>query len=519
MTSTRQRATISAVLIVKDEEAVLERCLASVAWADEIVVYDTGSTDRTREIARRFTENVVEGYWDADFGAARNRAIRHASGQWILVLDADEVFHGSPEIVRARLGHDGAQRHTILVENASPIALGPTSTEPSVRFFRRDVYHYRGKLHEQVVPRPGAVVTGPTLALPHARLVHHGYSVAVFEEKGKSERNLAIAERDLAAAVRAGAPARQQALLRANLLRSLVPAGRGDEALAGARELVDEGLLEAPSTSTLARLMSIVAHTYRDAEAFQFWTQTWADSDPTPAWAWAYRAQCAGERGNAEAALEALDRMPTVVVDAAQRTLDRRQLAAVEVWALHRTGRRRHALRVARDAAAAGFVPATPEVLTALCADRPEELRALLASMSAAAWDSFALLCTRTASDLGLDLLAVMLEARPGHVTVLTCAAAMASVMSIEDAMRWSLEVRNANLPQLCPLVAIAQTVDLDPRQRAVAAAITIEAYGQQSVLPWLEDALARVPGEHEAELLRLLDEVAPGLVQPTVPA
>lgn len=108
----RDRVTLSAVLIVKDEEEVLERCLSSVAWADEIVVYDTGSTDRTVEIARRFTETVVEGYWDEDFGAARNRALAHATSDWIMVVDADEVMVGDPESVLRRLAVGTANLYT-----------------------------------------------------------------------------------------------------------------------------------------------------------------------------------------------------------------------------------------------------------------------------------------------------------------------------------------------------------------------------------------------------------------------
>ena len=68
------RTTVSVVMIVKDEEAVLAKSLESTTWADQVVVYDTGSTDATREIAARYSDTVVEGYWDDDFAGARNRA-------------------------------------------------------------------------------------------------------------------------------------------------------------------------------------------------------------------------------------------------------------------------------------------------------------------------------------------------------------------------------------------------------------------------------------------------------------
>src|SRR5262249_52034398 len=82
-------AGLSVVLIVKDEAARLEACLASVAWADEIVVVDSGSTDGTVAIARRFTGKVVSAEWSG-FGALKNKALDLATRDWILSLDADE---------------------------------------------------------------------------------------------------------------------------------------------------------------------------------------------------------------------------------------------------------------------------------------------------------------------------------------------------------------------------------------------------------------------------------------------
>ena len=83
----------SACLIVKDEEKALPGCLDSLkGLVDEIVVYDTGSTDSTVEIAKRAGAKVIEGYWDDDFGRARNACLEHCLGEWILWIDADEHF-------------------------------------------------------------------------------------------------------------------------------------------------------------------------------------------------------------------------------------------------------------------------------------------------------------------------------------------------------------------------------------------------------------------------------------------
>ena len=83
-------ATLSVVLIVKNEAANLAACLDTVSWADEIVVVDAGSSDNTIEIAQRYTSKVhVESDWPG-YGIQRQRAQCYATGDWILMLDADE---------------------------------------------------------------------------------------------------------------------------------------------------------------------------------------------------------------------------------------------------------------------------------------------------------------------------------------------------------------------------------------------------------------------------------------------
>ncbi len=89
----RKWPTLSLCMIVKNEEGVLAQCLESVkALVDEIVIVDTGSQDRTKEIARVFGARVYDFPWNGDFSEARNLSLDKAEGDWILVLDADEVI-------------------------------------------------------------------------------------------------------------------------------------------------------------------------------------------------------------------------------------------------------------------------------------------------------------------------------------------------------------------------------------------------------------------------------------------
>ncbi|MBP5974452.1 glycosyltransferase family 2 protein, partial [Brasilonema sp. CT11] len=80
-------------MIVKNEEATLSKCLGSVKnVVDEMVVLDTGSTDSTPQIAEKFGAKVHHFEWCNDFSAARNEALKYVTGDWILVLDADETL-------------------------------------------------------------------------------------------------------------------------------------------------------------------------------------------------------------------------------------------------------------------------------------------------------------------------------------------------------------------------------------------------------------------------------------------
>ncbi|WP_298864445.1 glycosyltransferase family 2 protein [uncultured Gimesia sp.] len=81
--------SLSVIIIVKNEEASIRECLASVVWADEIIVLDSGSTDQTISICKEYTDKVHETDWPG-FGPQKNRALQYATKDWVLSIDADE---------------------------------------------------------------------------------------------------------------------------------------------------------------------------------------------------------------------------------------------------------------------------------------------------------------------------------------------------------------------------------------------------------------------------------------------
>jgi hypothetical protein len=87
--------TLSVIIITKNESAHIGGCLQSVAWADEIIVLDSGSHDDTVNICRTFTDKVYETDWQG-FGIQKQRALNKATGDWVLSIDADEIV--TPEL-------------------------------------------------------------------------------------------------------------------------------------------------------------------------------------------------------------------------------------------------------------------------------------------------------------------------------------------------------------------------------------------------------------------------------------
>lgn len=183
-------------MIVKNEEHFLEAALRSVASvADEIVVVDTGSTDRTIEIARSFGAIVLEREWRDDFAWARNEALAHASKRWILNLDADEeVLPQSLDALTA-LKNTPAERTGLWVRIRSRVGEAGGEGAMSnalIRIFPNDeAIRYRGAIHEfAATSESDAGIAGVNSPIV---LIHHGYTDAVVERRNKSERNLRMA--------------------------------------------------------------------------------------------------------------------------------------------------------------------------------------------------------------------------------------------------------------------------------------------------------------------------------------
>ncbi|MAG55223.1 MAG: hypothetical protein CMJ83_02925 [Planctomycetes bacterium] len=197
----KKNPRISLCMIVKNEEALLPRCLdAAKPFVDEIIVVDTGSTDATIEIARGFGAKVSEYPWNDHFAEARNVALEQATGDWILSLDADEVLS---ELAGRDLRK--AARKSQYIGAYIPLRdRGDSGKETVSLMFRawrnKPEIRWRYRLHEQVLPDALPFVRdhGMRLAQLSGEIFHDGYRAEIMEAKNKDERNERLYDLQLA---------------------------------------------------------------------------------------------------------------------------------------------------------------------------------------------------------------------------------------------------------------------------------------------------------------------------------
>jgi glycosyltransferase involved in cell wall biosynthesis len=194
---TTRRPHLSVCLIVKNEERFLGQCLASVeGLADQIVVVDTGSTDRTVEIAKHHKAEVHSFTWCDDFSAARNAALEYVTGDWVLMLDADEELPPEQhEALRKLLRAAPVMAWRLPLQDVGREAEG-VSYVP--RLFRNaPALFFVGRVHEQVFTsiEVRRQEWGLETRLGDAMLRHYGYTKELTHERDKVGRNLRLLEK------------------------------------------------------------------------------------------------------------------------------------------------------------------------------------------------------------------------------------------------------------------------------------------------------------------------------------
>jgi tetratricopeptide (TPR) repeat protein len=184
----QSEGTLSVCMIVKNEADLLGRCLRSIqSVADQIVVVDTGSQDRTIEVAKSFSAAIVEVQWRGDFSWARNISLDHAASAWVLWLDADDVVPAQSLPLIADLKKERPDRVLgLVVRNQRPNDTGTEFVQARM-FPNRPEIRFERRVHEQMMP--SALRCGLRMEKCDVVIEHHGYAEQE-TLKRKARRNI-----------------------------------------------------------------------------------------------------------------------------------------------------------------------------------------------------------------------------------------------------------------------------------------------------------------------------------------
>ena len=504
---------VSACLIVKDEEDNLPSCLASLeGLADEIVVYDTGSTDGTVALAREFGAIVLEGYWDDDFSRARNEALGACSGDWIAWLDADETLRCSDvPALRAALARTGPEvdGFSVVIENATG-AVGSMFVHSACRFFRRSRCEWAGRLHEQVAGRGTHRPVATTALMDTVRIHHTGYTSEAMSSRGKAERNLRVAEAEVERSegwdkgfsltslgrsymtagkpeqaleyCQRGAESTTNLITRRLAYRTVVDAlaalGRFDEALVALddlREISDKMVLVQVLEANIARqqgrheealaLFEVVDQSQFDDDGFEYDATMFAQQ----------RAESFSALGRSG---EAADALLSVLAD--RGVLDSHLGILVEY--LDRAGRSLEDLALALPA---------------------EQLPQFLAQV------------LQLREDVADRVLEACFVHRPDEsLSVLATAATLARRLPLERALQWSARLRERGLESSCPLVFIASDGRRLTVERARTVAAGFKIFGDPRLPACFGDILGAATEEERAVISAETAVLCPALLE-----
>ncbi|MGL5694191.1 MAG: glycosyltransferase [Peptostreptococcaceae bacterium] len=185
-------STISLCMIVKNEEKNLRRCLESTKnLVDEIIIVDTGSTDKTIEIAKEYNAKIYYHKWNHDFSEARNASLEKATKNWILFLDADEEITLEEGNKLKNILENNSHLDAFHLRLVNIISNSDIGDAIVLRAFKnKPEYRFEGKMHEQIV---GSIErSGGPIGATDVKILHYGYDPQFADIKEKQKRNLEL---------------------------------------------------------------------------------------------------------------------------------------------------------------------------------------------------------------------------------------------------------------------------------------------------------------------------------------
>lgn len=506
---------LSACMIVKNEEKTLADCFASLhRVVDEVVVYDTGSDDNTVQLAERAGARVMKGYWDDDFGRARNDCLEECRGAWILWIDADERFVcDQPTRLRGALQQllvmDEPDALLVDIYNLGGDGSTLSNVHRALRIFRKDTCHWYGSLHEQVDLRLELESNGRHLQaapLEGAHLDHYGYMDEFIRDRDKLARNLRLAEAALDRKPKPGL----EGIAQLNFARALAAVERHQEAheqfeiaLATVRDGVQKRTVLFHFTQnliTLGRYQDAIVH----AKLLRQECQQKGLADY-------YEGVARRRMGELDQAIRLLEQVNDVRGDDGYAFPDatlRAELAGALVEAGRPDEAARHLVSLIRQ---------NPDVLAMTVALKvfastgrgPEELAEAMPEDHLDKVGAALLLVPPVAAAPVAEALVCRLGPRP---PLLAAATRFAPSLPTLQALEWSARLRAIGMKGSCPLLAKAHMTGLDPVERVRAAVTAHAAFGDSSAG---QLAVVLASGVHEHTLATVLAEI--NLIDPAL--
>jgi len=193
----RPYQSISACMIVKNEEDNITKCLKSISMqVDEIVVADTGSVDDTVKLSEKYATKVVSIPWPEDFSEARNTSVSLADpdADWIYWMDADEILVGQDKL-RKYLNSEIFNGY-VITQNHLVLDMPNVKPDVPVRIYRNNIgIKFYGAIHEHCEKKMDVPIE-PVLILPDVKIIHYGYLTEQIRRDKCKNRNLALLKKD-----------------------------------------------------------------------------------------------------------------------------------------------------------------------------------------------------------------------------------------------------------------------------------------------------------------------------------
>ena len=510
---------VSGCLIVKNEEQYIGECLKSLSdFVDEIVVYDTGSEDATIELAEAFGAKVVRGYWDDDFGAARNRSLTHCKGRWILWIDADERVLGDPTKVRGKLAKpilrfSESECKQIKIRNYYGYGLSHSMSHVAMRLFLRIEGSFYGALHERVRRRAKMDLLLEDLVTSWFReltIDHLGYMNEAMTKRTKTERNTELAGKNFEV-VSSLEALMQQA--RTYMFSGELPTAR-ETAIEVLDKLDDSATsdserrwLEATSFGLI--LDSLILE--KNHELAEHWLEKFEEKSYFMSRPMAFRARIRLLQGRYSEALALFQSLPVSEIgnDGLEVAFDHYVPEMVEC--LSQLGRPIEAAELLLDYFENdGVLDVHLGRLVELMQEASIPISRLVRSVKDVRQESFYAQFLQLEPSVADEILEQIYLGGDHSTILLATAAKVALMLDLGRMLEWGARLRMSGFGQFCPLVSKAGDPSVVELDRAVYAAV---AYGAFSDPRAKEICISILANNHTEELINAVSVFAPSLL------